>query len=196
MSVYSDTNIIELIAMGGLFETEIPEDHIQPASVDLTLADGYLPLQESLHRNPPTYSIKDKSFIGFSPEDTTRILCECEHKGPYVLRPGCTVLVSTHEVLRIPNNVRGVIYNKSSLARVGLSVCSDAGFLDPGFRGQVTLDLHNHGTAPIMLDPGVKICQVEFAALSSASTRPYGSPGRGSSYQDQRGATAARNNAA
>ena len=66
------------------------------------------------------------------------------------------------------------------------------GKFDPGFSGHVTLELSNVATLPILLWPGMKIGQMCFFRLSSASEHPYGSSEYGSRYQGQRGPTASR----
>jgi hypothetical protein len=82
--------------------------------------------------------------------------------------------------------------HNSSLGRLGLLTHSTAGFIDPGFTGHVTLELSNVATLPIKLWPGMKIGQLCFFALSSASEHPYGSQRHGSRYQGQRGPTPSR----
>ncbi|HJG80064.1 MAG TPA: dCTP deaminase, partial [Brevibacterium senegalense] len=69
---------------------------------------------------------------------------------------------------------------------------STAGFIDPGFTGHVTLELSNVATLPITLWPGMKIGQLCFFRMSSASSSPYGSAGNLNRYQGQRGPTASR----
>ncbi|MFN3865989.1 MAG: dCTP deaminase domain-containing protein, partial [Demequina sp.] len=69
---------------------------------------------------------------------------------------------------------------------------STAGFIDPGFEGNVTLELSNTATLPINLWPGMKIGQLCFFQLSSAAEHPYGSGKYGSRYSGQRGPTASR----
>ena len=81
---------------------------------------------------------------------------------------------------------------KSSLGRLGLLTHSTAGFIDPGFSGHVTLELSNTATMPIKLYPGMKVGQLCFFQLSSASERPYGQGATHSRYQGQRGPTASR----
>ena len=63
--------------------------------------------------------------------------------------------------------------------------------VDPGYCGQITLELSNLGTAPVALTPGTRISQLIFTELKNASERPYGSD-RGSKYQDQQGPQASR----
>jgi dCTP deaminase len=75
--------------------------------------------------------------------------------------------------------------------RGGVFLSNTAGLCDPGYRGQITLELSNLGRAPVALTPGMRISQLTFTELSSPAERPYGS-GRGSKYQDQAGPQASR----
>lgn len=67
-----------------------------------------------------------------------------------------------------------------------------AGFVDPGFQGQLTLELANLSPDDILLYPGMPIGQLCFYTLDQPCMHPYGSPQVGSHYQGQAGATAAR----
>ncbi len=82
--------------------------------------------------------------------------------------------------------------HNSSLGRLGLLTHSTAGFLDPGFRGHVTLELSNVANLPITLYPGMRIGQIAVFQLTTPAERPYGSGGVDSKYQDQRGPTPSR----
>jgi len=82
--------------------------------------------------------------------------------------------------------------HNSSLGRLGLIIHSTAGFIDPGFDGHVTLELTNIATLPITLYPRMKIGQVSFVQMTTPADEPYGSAGRGSKYQGQRGPTPSR----
>ena len=87
---------------------------------------------------------------------------------------------------------RSRVEGKSSLGRLGLLTHATAGFVDPGFSGHVTLELSNVANLPVTLWPGMKIGQLCFIRMSSASEHPYGSGVYGSRYQNQRGPTASR----
>lgn len=100
-------------------------------------------------------------------------------------------LASTLETVTIPADVVGMVAGKSSLARVGLTV-EQAGWIDPGFTGQITCELFNASREPIRLTREMKICQIAFMRLDQPAARPYGSEGLRSHYQGQRGPTAAR----
>ncbi|MDY6818232.1 MAG: helix-turn-helix domain-containing protein [Halobacteriales archaeon] len=75
--------------------------------------------------------------------------------------------------------------------RGGVFLSNTAGVIDPGYRGQITLELSNLGTAPVALTPDMRISQIILTELSSPAERPYGSE-RGSKYQDQAGPQASR----
>jgi dCTP deaminase len=84
------------------------------------------------------------------------------------------------------------IEGKSSLGRLGLIVHATAGFVDPGFRGQLTLEITNLTRVPIILWPGKPIAQLSFMALDRPAERPYGHPDLGSHYAGQSQATESR----
>ena len=75
--------------------------------------------------------------------------------------------------------------------RGGIFLSNTAGLCDPGYEGQITLELSNLGRAPVALMPGMRISQLTFTELSSPAERPYGEA-RGSKYQGQSGPQASR----
>ncbi|WP_258725532.1 dCTP deaminase [Cellulomonas sp. NS3] len=155
---------------------------IQPSSIDVRL-DRFFRLFDN-HKYPVIDPSADQP-------DLTRLV-EVEGSEPFVLHPGEFVLGSTYEAVTLPDDVAARLEGKSSLGRLGLLTHSTAGFIDPGFSGHVTLELSNVATLPILLWPGMKIGQLCFFRLSSASEFPYGSERYGSRYQGQRGPTASR----
>lgn len=115
-----------------------------------------------------------------------------EWTGDLKLYPGQFALGHTFERIKLGDHYAARVDGKSTLGRQGLSVHITAGFIDPGFEGQVTLELFNLSQQVIVLRPGMAIAQLEFHRLSGPSHHPYGSPGLGSRYQGQSGAVAAR----
>ena len=101
-----------------------------------------------------------------------------------LLLRGLTVLATTIEYIKMPDDIAGVLYLKSSLARQGLDH-SLAGFVDPGFEGQLTLELHAHRA--VKLKAGQRIAQLVLYQMDKKPTKTY--DGR---YQGQRGPTAYR----
>ena len=82
--------------------------------------------------------------------------------------------------------------HNSSIGRLGLVVHATAGFVDPGFKGTLTLEIANFNSVPIVLRPGLPICQLSFMALDRPAERPYGHPDLGSHYYGQVEATESR----
>ena len=107
------------------------------------------------------------------------------------LFPGEVVLACTLEYVKIPRNVACDLKLKSTLGRVWINH-SMAGWCDPGFEGNITLELQNLGPEPFVLDAGRRIAQLIFIAMESEPETAYGDPGSSSHYQGQRGTTPAR----
>ena len=160
------------------------KQHLQPASYDVTL-DQYLVTFESTD---------DGSYIDGSTREYVDVRTR-SHKikeKEFLLQPGDFILGSTIEKVQIPDNIAARFEGKSSLGRIGLSTHVTAGFIDPGFRGNITLEIHNVNRVPIKLCYGMRIGQLCFFKLGSVSERSYGSLELGSHYQDQTGVTEAR----
>ena len=108
----------------------------------------------------------------------------------YPLYPGECVLAHTVERFHIPSYLVARVEGKSTWARRFLTVHS-AGFIDPGFHGDITLEFKNDGREPIVVPIGATIAQVSFHMMAGLAERPYGSGGLRSHYQGQIGATPA-----
>lgn len=178
----SDRDIRASIESGRIGLDPLDMDLIQPSSMDVRL-DRFFRLFDN-HKYP---------FIDprEQQDDLTRFI-EVDQNEAFILHPGEFVLGSTFEFVSLGNDIAARLEGKSSLGRLGLLTHSTAGFVDPGFQGHVTLELSNTATLPIKLWPGMKIGQLCFFQLSSASENPYGSAQYGSRYQGQRGPTASR----
>jgi dCTP deaminase len=108
-----------------------------------------------------------------------------DEKNPFILHPGEFVLAVTMERVELPADLVGRLDGKSSLGRLGLIVHSTAGFVDPGFKGRLTLELTNIANLPITLYSAMPISQISFVRLTTPADKPYGSAG--SKYQEQSG---------
>lgn len=106
----------------------------------------------------------------------------------WVIQPKQFVLGSTIEKISLPEHIVGRIEGKSSWARKGLWIHA-AGFIDPGFHGQITLELVNQNDECIQLSKGQLIAQISFQIMDWPAKRPYGTPELGSHYQGQVGTT-------
>lgn len=178
----SDRDIKAQIESGRIGLEPLEMGLLQPSSMDVRL-DKFFRLFDN-HKYP-FIDPKDQQ------DELTRLV-EVDPSEAFILHPGEFVLGSTFEFVKLPDDIAARLEGKSSLGRLGLLTHSTAGFVDPGFQGHVTLELSNTATLPIKLWPGMKIGQLCFFQLSSASENPYGSQKYGSRYQGQRGPTASR----
>ena len=178
----SDRDIRAELDSGRVALDPYEPDMIQPSSIDVRL-DKFFRVFDN-HK----YAAIDPSI---EQPDLTRLV-DVEADRPFVLHPGEFVLGSTYESVTLPDDIAARLEGKSSLGRLGLLTHSTAGFIDPGFEGNVTLELSNTATLPINLWPGMKIGQLCFFRLSSPAEHPYGSEKYGSRYRGQRGPTASK----
>jgi len=189
--IMSDQNIRESIKSGWINIEPFDDAMIQPASIDIRLGDHF------------TTYIKRDTFrdgmgryhgIEIDPdEDNNRHTTESviSDGGRVALGPGQFMLGHTMETITLSPRVAARLEGRSSYGRLGLVIHSTAGFIDPGFSGQITLEMSNLAPYPIMLRPGARIGQICFIPLISPATIPYGARA-GSKYQGQVGATASR----
>ena len=178
----SDRDIRAEVRAGRIVLDPHEDGMIQPASVDVRIDRTFLLFDN--HR----YASIDPSQ---EQPDLTRAVTVGPDE-PYMLHPGEFVLAATYEHVELPVDIAARLEGKSSLGRLGLLTHSTAGFIDPGFRGHITLELSNMATLPIALWPGMKIGQLCFFRLSSPAENPYGSSGNLNRYLGQRGPTASR----
>ena len=178
----SDRDIRASIESGQIGLEPLEMGLLQPSSIDVRL-DRFFRLFDN-HK----YAFIDPAE---QQDDLTRFI-EVKSDEPFILHPGEFVLGSTYEFVTLPNDIAARLEGKSSLGRLGLLTHSTAGFVDPGFKGHVTLELSNVATLPIKLWPGMKIGQLCFFKLTSEAEHPYGSDKYSSRYQGQRGPTASR----
>lgn len=164
MSILSDGEIRRALRFHGLSIEPFDPARLQPASLDLTLHPHII-------------------VNGIHPMNLTI--------APTALRRGDVVLASTCERFVFPPTLAGRLEGKSTHARRFLFVHA-AGFVDPGFRGQLTLEIVHQGPEPFELRAGMPICQIAFFRVAGEVERPYGTPVLRSHYQNQAGPTPAR----
>jgi dCTP deaminase len=162
--ILSDRSIRDMLDSGDLVIDPPPADQcIQPASVDLLLGQEFM-----------------------SPYENHFFMVD---SGYYSVIPGECILATTLERVEIPDNMVARVEGKSSFGRRFLQIHSTAGFIDPGFHGQITLELTNLSKTTVCVEVGQPIAQISFEWLDRAVERPYGSDGLNSHYQDQEGVT-------
>lgn len=180
--ILSDKTIRKLLDQGNLVIQPLDDDQIQsgemrvgkqiqPASVDLKLGKHFLKVDEN-----------DIPFIDL--EHPARYVAI--EKEEIILPPHSFILATTMEYIKLPNHLTAFVEGRSSIGRMGLFI-QNAGWVDPGFEGEITLELYNANQLPIKLKAGRRICQLVFAQMDQEAYYPY----RGK-YQGQRKATGSR----
>ena len=161
----SDRDILSAMESGELRIEPSPDRRdVQPASVDLHLGSTLRTEKGGLLRFPQPGSY-------------------------YTLAPGEFILGTTEEWVRIGDGLASRFEGKSSLGRIGLLTHVSAGFIDPGFKGQITVEIVNLSRSNIELTYLMPIGQICFFRLDTPAERPYGHPKRSSHYQNQHGPT-------
>jgi dCTP deaminase len=156
-SVLSDGTIRSLVASGRVVIDPWDPELIQPASVDLRLGDSFRVFHNHRAaaidlREPPTNLTEEVVVAG---------------DDPFVIHPGEFVLGLTKESVTLPDDVAARIDGRSSLGRLGIVIHSTAGHIDPGFSGNVTLEITNIGQVPVLLYPDMRVAQLVFESMSS-----------------------------
>ncbi|HEY8180429.1 MAG TPA: dCTP deaminase [Candidatus Limnocylindria bacterium] len=178
--VLSDGDIRAEIEAGRIVLDPYVPEAVQPSSVDLHLDNRFRVFRNSRY---PYIDVREEQ-----PELTE--LVEIRDDEPFILHPGEFVLGSTLERVELPNDLVARLEGKSSLGRLGLLIHSTAGYVDPGWEGNLTLELSNVANLPITLYDGMKIGQISFQRLSSPVEMAYGDSRLGSRYRGQRDPTA------
>ena len=169
--ILSDRTIREMIVEKTLKITPLSEEQIQPASVDIRLGN--------------TFSIVDDTPSGIITLDS-EIKYKTITAEKYLILPGQFVLATTMEFFELPDDLTAFVEGRSSLGRMGLFI-QNAGWVDPGFKGEITLELFNANRCAIELTAGRRVGQLVFAKMDRTAQDPYNGK-----YQGQTGATGSR----
>lgn len=169
--ILSDRTIKKMLEEGSLKVEPMEDEQVQPASVDIRLGRTFSVVEDS-----------PKGILNLSDEIHYKMI----ESDTYVLLPGQFVLATTMEYISLPNDLTAFVEGRSSLGRMGLFI-QNSGWVDPGFEGEITLELYNANRCAIELKAGRRVGQLVFAKMDDVAENPY----RGK-YQGQRGATGSR----
>ena len=133
------------------------ELHINPASVDLHLGKHFLTVED-----------KEMSLITLDQPIKYRDI----ESDSVIIPAHHFLLATTQEYVKLPSDITAFIEGRSSIGRIGLFI-QNAGWIDPGFEGRVTLELYNANSLPIKLQSGRRICQIVFSKIDKPAKNPY-----------------------
>ncbi len=169
--ILSDRTLADMIERKELHVSPLNAESIQPASIDCTLGSHFLLVED-----------RDMEIISLDTEIKYRSI-----EADEITMPAHSfLLATTQEYIELPNNLTAFVEGRSSIGRIGLFI-QNAGWVDPGFKGQITLELYNANSLPIRLQAGRRICQLVFCKMDQAAKNPYNGK-----YQGQRNSTGSR----
>ncbi len=169
--ILSDRTISSMLKKGELTARPITEEQIQPASLDIRLGNTFAVVEDT-----------PSGIITLDSEIRYRTITA----DTYLLLPGQFVLATTMEYFELPDDLTAFVEGRSSLGRMGLFI-QNAGWVDPGFKGEITLELFNANRCAIELTAGRRVGQLVFAQMDAPALAPYSGK-----YQGQSGATGSR----
>lgn len=178
MAILSDKDIRKYLEDGKIeIKPILDEKQIQPSSVDMRLGDEF-----------KVFKVIRKAYIDPKDEDDISSYMEevkVPHGEAFIIHPNEFALATTAEYVKIPDDLVARVEGRSSMGRLGVTMHVTAGFIDPGFEGNITLEISNIGAMPVALYPGQRVCQIVFETMTSPAEVPYGHPSRNSKYMGQ-----------
>lgn len=169
--ILSDKTITRMLAEGTLRIEPVTQEQIQPASCDIRLGNTFGVVEDT-----------PSGIITLGEETKYRTITADK----YLILPGQFVLATTMEYFELPDDLTAFVEGRSSLGRMGLFI-QNAGWVDPGFKGEITLELYNANRCAIELTAGRRVGQLVFAKMDAPALVPYNGK-----YQGQTGATGSR----
>ena len=153
--ILSDSEIRKAVECGDIVIDPFDPTHLNPVSYDLTLGDTYLTYLGTLdaRQEPRTEKRTFDSEYGLT------------------LHPGVGYLMHTVERIWTEKYVP-ILDGKSSIARLFMKVHETAGYGDPGFDGQYTLEV-TVGDRSLRIYAGMRIAQIRFHTIVGQVEKPY-----------------------
>lgn len=148
--VWGSGKLKRLIEEGKIKNTY--EGCVNPASINVRLGDSYLKPAGNKVQTVSRIWLGDESAYLRRPVNSMREI---------TILPGEFLLGTTIEYVDIPKEAAVFVQGRSSIGRIGLTV-QNAGFVDPGFSGCITLELKNDAVYPIVLKYGYPVAQLVF----------------------------------
>lgn len=155
--ILSDNTLKAMIKSGELVVSPIDEHSIQPASIDCRLGNHFLIVEQN-----------QMDIITLDSEIKYREI----ESDTITIPPHTFLLATTQEYIELPDNLTSFVEGRSSIGRIGLFI-QNAGWVDPGFKGRITLELYNASSLPIKLEAGKRICQLVFCKMDQKADTPY-----------------------
>lgn len=157
MAVWNDRDILASVQSGRFASTPWHEADLTPNGLDLRIGHALVPA----------------------------VMTAAVSEGTVQVPPMTRFVVGTESVVRMPDDVAGSLWLRSTYSRKG--VIAAFGKVDAGFEGNLTIGALHTGHEPLELKIGDRFCQIVLEDLTGPSEKAYAK--RSGNYQHQRGVT-------
>ena len=175
--ILTDREIHAAVVSGQILIVPLPQrDAFSSTSVDLTLAPTI-----RLWRRNNVAGVEERVIspggVGYDYRRVVNVFTDSLELGDegFVLEPGAFLLGWTAESIELPSVSRlaARVEGRSSLARLGIAVHVTAPTIHAGFKGQLQLELCNHGTLRVRILPAMSVCQIIFEQTLGTADKGY-----------------------
>lgn len=157
--ILSDKTIKKMLETGEISIDPLCEGAIQPGSIDCRIGSHFLVLDDTSQTD---------GIITLNQKAKYREI----HGESIVLPPHSFILATTMEYIKLPSGYSAFVEGRSSIGRLGLFI-QNAGWVDAGFEGAITLELYNANSLPIKLEAGRRVCQLVLCKMDQPAESPY-----------------------
>jgi dCTP deaminase len=186
--ILTDREIRLALRTGRIVIQPVPDDpSFSATSVDLTLGDRArewiaAPAGSDLRIDPGS----PQGFHYKGVEHALTVPVEPNPAGQFVVEPGGFLLGWTREHVDLPveHGIAARVEGRSSLGRIGIGVHVTAPTIHAGFKGLIQLEIVNHAPNPVLLTPGMRVCQLIFELTMGTPEKAYGGQFLGQTSRD------------
>ncbi len=191
-SLLSTAQILRHIKLGNIFISPFVRPNLKTTSYDVRLGENFFqeqPFRTSLRRIFNPFNPSDIARYWGKPQKAMLASDWTKENGPLenirpddriiILGPGETVLAHTEEFIGGRNCVTTEMRARSSMGRIGITVCKCAGWGDLGFCNRWTMEMSNHlKDTPVILVVGMRVAQMAFYQVDPLAGSYVGTGGQ------------------
>jgi len=154
--ILSQGEILEALKLGDIQIKPFKKAQVGAASVDLTLGDSFR-------------FFKDHKKIHLTENYDYKKITVKKKLKKLELKPDEFVLGETKEILKLPDNIFGLLGGRTRFARMGLLIHATAAFIQPGCKNKQIFEIKNISNQTLIIKPGLKIAQLAFLRMEGRS---------------------------
>ena len=166
MAYLTDIELFNLIKKGEFKIEPFEPKLVRTIYIDLQLGNKFTTMMQAGTTYIDPAAGQQEEFVTKQKFATVEI----SEGGSFIIAPGEYVIGVSKEKVTLSAKCFGTLFGRSSLGRIGLQVFCSGGFVDPGFSGNLTLEIYNASKIPIVLRSGMLIAKLAVETLQSAPT--------------------------